>query len=81
MDSLLSFFFRNGLCFSFQRKYRNETSVLRTSLFEAYCSVYQCVKSVVLTHAYVVARVVNRTSLTDNDVTGLADLAAEYLYA
>lgn len=33
------------------------------------------------THSYVVARIVDSSSLTDNDVAGLACRSAEYLYA
>lgn len=35
----------------------------------------------VLTHSHVLARVVDCASLTDDDVSGLAGLAAEYLDA
>lgn len=73
--------FPKNLCFSFERNYRNKASVIGTSLFEAYSSVYQCVKRMISTHSYVVARIVDSSSLTDNDVAGLACRSAEYLYA
>ena len=71
--------FRVGLCFS-ERNYRNVALVFATFL-ETYSTVYQCVKSVVTTHTYIVTWVMNCSSLTNNDVTSFASFATEYLYA
>ncbi len=67
------------LCFCF-RLNRNRASV-QTAFLEGNHSVYQCVKRMIATHAYVLARVVYRTALTNDDVTGDARLTAIYLYA
>lgn len=53
------------------------TSVL--AFGEDYGTVNEGVESVVLTHAYVETGVVNRATLTLQDVTGLGKLAAKNL--
>ena len=62
-----------------QRSYTN-VRFARRLLAELNCTVNQCKKSVVLTHTHVVTGVVYCTSLTNDDVTGLAYLTAENLY-
>ena len=60
----LFFFVLLGLCF---RNYRNITLVA-LALVELYCTIDQCIQSVILTHCNVVACVVLRATLTNNDV-------------
>lgn len=59
---------------------RNVTSVLTSSL-EAYNSVLERVKRVVAAHSHVLTGIELCTSLTYDDVTCLASLAAKYLNA
>ena len=71
------------LCFSFNF-YRNDASVLTTfvsTFLESDYAVYQCVKSMVLTHTYVCTGIVNCAALANNDVTGYTLLSTENLYA
>lgn len=67
------------LCFG-GGHYRNVAFAFAT-LLETYCTIYQCIESVVRTHAYVVARVVNCTSLTNDDIACLASLTTKDLHA
>lgn len=46
-------------------------------LAERHRAVYQCEQRVVLAHADVLARVVHRAALTDDDVASLCELTAE----
>jgi len=66
------------LCLS-SGDYRNVALVV-TSLLELYSAVNECVECVVRTHSHVLTGMVYCTSLTYDDVTGLAYLATENLY-
>jgi hypothetical protein len=46
-------------------------------LAEYYRTVYQCKEGVILTHTYIVTRIVNRTSLTNDDVACFSELTTE----
>ena len=46
---------------------------------ELYGSIYKSIESVVLAHTDVPVRIVDCTALTDDDIAGLNDLAAEFL--
>ena len=46
-------------------------------LAEGYRAVYQCEEGVIFAHAYVLAGVVYRTALANDDVAGFRELAAE----
>ena len=59
--------------------YRNVALVVTSSL-ELYSTVNKCVECVVRTHTHVLTGMVYCTSLTYDDVTGLAYLTAENLY-
>ena len=47
---------------------------------EDYSTVYQCEEGVVFTHTYILTRIVNRTSLANDDVAGFGELTAEKFY-
>ena len=49
----------------------------RSLLAEYYCTVNQREEGVILTHTYVVTRIVNRTSLTNDDVACFSELTTE----
>ena len=49
----------------------------RSLLAEYHCTVYQRKEGVILTHTYVVTRIVNRTSLTNDDVACFSELTTE----
>ena len=71
------------LCFSLSFD-RNHASVLTSSVatfLESHYAVYQCVKSVVLAHAYVSTGIVNRTTLAHDDVASHALLSTVNLHA
>ena len=73
----------NNLCFCF-RFNRNNASVLTSfvaTFLESYYTVYQCVKSVIATHTYILTRVVNCTTLTNDYVTSDASLTTKNLNA
>ena len=59
--------------------YRSYANVrfARSLLAEYYCTVYQREEGVILTHTYVVTRIVNRTSLTNDDVACFSELTTE----
>lgn len=63
-----------SLCFSL-RLNRYDTAVAVTSL-EGYNTVRQCVERVVASHTDIFARIVNRTTLADDDITGNTRLPA-----
>ena len=65
------------LCFG--GDYRDVALVVTSSL-ELYGTVNECVECVVRTHTHVLTGMVYCTSLTYDDVTGLAYLTAENLY-
>ena len=68
-------------CLSFsQGQYGYNTTVASTAL-EVYNTINECEEGVILTHANILARVVNSTALTNNDVAGHAYLAAPNLNA
>ncbi len=68
-----------ALCFCL-RLYGNRASV-QASFLESHNAVYQCVKGVIATHAYILARIVYRTTLTNDDIAGNTCLTTENLYA
>jgi len=70
--------FSANLCFSWD--YRNIASV-KTAPLEYYGTIYQCIQSVVTTHTYVSRRIVNCTSLTNDDIACLASLTTKNLNA
>jgi hypothetical protein len=64
----------------FDEGHRNHRSVL-TSFAEFDDAVCQCEERVILAHADVLTRMVNRTPLANDDVAGDGWLATEDLYA
>ena len=76
--SLITFMLIAKLCFCCG-DYRNVALVV-TSLLELYSTVNKCIECVVRTHTHVLTGMVYCTSLTYDDVTGLAYLTAENLY-
>ena len=52
-----------------------------SAVLELYSTVNQSIQSVVLAHAYVLARTVLGTALTADDVTGLGKLTTKNLHA
>ena len=71
------FLFLLGLSF---RNYRNITLVA-LALVELNSSVDECVERVVLTHSNIVASIVLRATLTNDDVTSYNLLTAKNLHA
>ena len=66
-------------CLSFsQGQYGYNTTVASTA-FEVYNTINECEEGVILTHANVLARVVNSTALTHDDVTSDTLLTAPNL--
>lgn len=63
----------------FGRDDRNIRPVVAFTL-EVYRTVNQGEQRMILAHTHVRIRVVFRTSLTDDDITGRGRLTAEYLY-
>ena len=66
-------------CLSFsQGQYGYNTTVASTAL-EVYNTINECEEGVILTHANILARVVNSTALTHDDVTSDTLLTAPNL--
>ena len=67
-----------GLCFCWQDCHYAAVAAV---VGELYCAVNQRIERVVAAHAYILAGIMNRTSLADDDVACYASLAATYLNA
>ena len=69
-------------CASLLSCYRSDADVglVVTLARKGYDTIYECEESVVATHAHVLAGVVNRTTLTYDDVTCLCKLATPDLH-
>lgn len=71
------------LCFG-RNFYGNHAAVCPATVFaatEANNAVYQCVERVVAAHTYILAGVVGRTALANDDVAGDATLSSPNLNA
>lgn len=69
---------KRGLCLRYYLLNRYERSVL-LSLVECYNAIYQRIQRVILADTHVCTRMMNRTSLTNDDVTSLSYLTTKKL--
>lgn len=69
---------KRELCLCYYLLNRYERSVL-LSLVECYDAIYQRIQRVILTDTNVCTRMMNRTSLTNDDVTSLSYLTTKKL--
>lgn len=69
---------KRELCLRYYLLNRYERSVL-LSLVECYNAIYQRIQRVILADTHVCTRMMNRTSLTNDDVTSLSYLTTKKL--
>ena len=69
---------KRDLCLRYYLLNRYERSVL-LSLVECYDAIYQRIQRVILADTHVCTRMMNRTSLTNDDVTSLSYLTTKKL--
>lgn len=70
-----------SLCLRLDRNDASATTASVITFSECNYAVYQCVKGMIFTHAYVGTRIMYSTTLTDDYITGDAFLTTENLYA
>lgn len=62
-------------------RFNRYCGTVETATLEHYCTIYQCIKCIILTDAHVLAWIVLRATLADDDVTSLSKLATKEFYS